>query len=117
MKFLVLLKESKIMSNELEWLQNYFLECCIGGWGNKHSISISTIANPGWAVEITLEDTNLEDYSFNELEIERNNDDWLICWVKEKKFHGRGGVQNLGEIISTFRDWVEENDRILAEKK
>lgn len=96
---------------ELEWLEKFFWSCCQNGWGNERGIKIHTLSNPGWSMEIILEDTDLENHHFEKIDLERNEHDWVICWMADKKFQGRGGVQNLSEIIKIFRNWVEEFDR------
>lgn len=99
--------------SELEWLERFFWDCCKGGWGNNRGIKISTLSNPGWTIEIIIEDTNLEDESFDRINIEREENDWLTCWVENKVFYGFCGPLNLGELIKVFRAWVTECDRIL----
>ena len=69
-------------------------------------INIETLDNPGWLVDIDLEDTNLEDYSFEKIGIERDDNNWIICRIEDKVFRGRGGVKNLEEILTVFSDWV-----------
>ncbi len=96
--------------NDLEWLQCYFSECCNGDWEHTYQIKIQTLDNPGWSVEIALEDTVLEDMSLQEVSIQRSASDWLLCRVEDKVFRGGGGIGNLVEILKVFRDWVKTND-------
>ncbi|MBI5846120.1 MAG: immunity 53 family protein [Deltaproteobacteria bacterium] len=92
----------------IEWLQNYFEECCNGDWERNYGIKIGTLDNPGWSVKIELKNTNLEDCSFEEVRIERDDNNWQICYIEDKIFKGYGGVKNLEEILIIFRDWVRK---------
>ena len=97
--------------NELEWLEQYYLECCNGDWEHSWGIRIDTIDNPGWCVKISLRDTTLETVYFEEMSLERTELDWIMCRVKDENFEGHGGTGNLREIIQVFRDWVEKADQ------
>jgi hypothetical protein len=92
--------------DNIKWLQKYFLECCNGDWEHTHQIKIGTLDNPGWLVDIDIKDTTLENISFPEIESERDEHNWIFCRVVDKVFKGRGGVTNLDEILTVFRDWV-----------
>ncbi len=93
--------------NTIKWLQEYFEECCNDDWEHTYGIKIETLDNPGWLVDIALEDTNLEDFTFKTVRIERNENNWIICRIEDKVFKGRGGINNLEEILRTFQKWVE----------
>lgn len=92
----------------IEWLQDYFEECCNGDWERIYGIKIGTLDNPGWMVDIDLEDTAIEDCAFKKIRIERDDNNWIICRVENRVFKGRGGVKNLEEILIIFRDWVRK---------
>jgi len=64
--------------------------------------------NPGWKIEISLKETELEDKLFTTVEIERNERDWLYCTIENYIFKGYGGTKNLEELMKTFKEWVEQ---------
>jgi hypothetical protein len=99
----------------INWLEEYFRECCNGDWEHTYQIRIETLDNPGWLVDIDLEDTTLEDVNFEEVKINRDEGDWLICRIEGNIFKGRGGTKNLKEILSVFREWVLQKDNITNE--
>ena len=43
----------------LEWLQDWYLKQCDGGWEHEYGIKIETLDNPGWKVIIDLAYTEL----------------------------------------------------------
>lgn len=96
--------------NEMEWLQFWYKSQCDGDWEHSYGVLIDTLDNPGWSVEIDLASTELRDRNFNHVKIDRTSHDWLICKKENDKFLGRGGPQNLLEIIKRFRDWCESKD-------
>lgn len=94
--------------DNIEWLQDFYEGLCDGDWEHMCGFRISTLDNPGWLFELDLSETILVDSPFAKLDDQRSDDDWVICQIKDAKFIGAGGPQNLNEIISLFRNWVEK---------
>jgi hypothetical protein len=75
-------------------------------------VQIETL-DPGWLATISLTDTAMQDVDFEEIEINRTESDWIHCWIDggagshDLEWQGRGGGNNLVEIIRRFRSWVE----------
>nr|WP_281944464.1 immunity 53 family protein [Paenibacillus tyrfis] len=92
--------------SNIEWLQQWYSEQCDGDWEHGFGIKIDTIDNPGWYLQVDLTDTPLLTKGFKDLKIERNEDDWLSCKVKNDTFIGVGGPLNLNEILRIFREWA-----------
>ncbi|NOU93165.1 rhodanese-related sulfurtransferase [Paenibacillus sp. LMG 31456] len=91
--------------NVLKWLEHWYSEYCDGDWEHSYGIKITTLDNPGWAIDIRLEGTLLENKDFQILNIERTDVDWIYCNVSENLFKGRGGSRNLEEILLVFQEW------------
>lgn len=68
--------------------QKWYSDQCDGVWEKSHGIKIDTIDNPGWSVIIDLIDTKLNNENFNEVRIDIDASNWILCWVKENKFQG-----------------------------
>ncbi len=95
------------MSNELERLQKWYVNQCNEEWEHTFGITISTLDNPGWLLEVDLTETELESRILNEVKIQRQDkDDWLGCVIHKKKFVGTCGPTNLIELIAIFLDWA-----------
>ncbi len=105
------------MPNVFKSLQKWYSQQCDGEWEHSYGISIETIDNPGWHVKINLEDTVIAEREFEEIRVDRNEDDWLICRVAEMNFVGIGGPLNLEEIISIFSDWSYCGSPVVARQK
>ncbi|MDN3015877.1 immunity 53 family protein [Paenibacillus sp. BSR1-1] len=92
-------------------MQKWYLQQCDGDWEHQFGISVQNLDNPGWMLTIDLEGTNLEDKHMDKIEIIRNEQDWLDCWIEfdkyKYKFHGAGGPNNLEEILTIFKNWAE----------
>jgi hypothetical protein len=88
------------------WLQNWYFSNCDGDWEHCYGIKISTLDNPGWYVEINLQETEFENIECSVIQIERSDNDWVHCKIKENIFIGAGGPNNLIEIITLFKEWV-----------
>ncbi len=91
----------------LSWLERWYLKNCNGDWEHSYGIKIETLDNPGWSVEIDLTDTNLELRYFEVVKIQRSESNWIVCQIEDVIFKGRGGPENLTEILDIFSKWAE----------
>lgn len=91
----------------LEWIQQWFATQCNNDWEHQFGIAIETLDNPGWKLIVDLESIILENAPFKPVSIERSANAWIFCQIKEKKFEGFCGTENLVEVISIFREWSE----------
>jgi len=114
------------MSDDLWWLQHWYLGHCDGEWEHGFGLEIKTLDNPGWHVIIALERTELASAVFAPIHRESTETDWLACRVvepndcgsgassKHRRFEGHGGPLNLGDIVSVFRTWAEASGTKLS---
>ena len=109
-------RDNRDMSDALAGLQRWYLANCDGDWEHTYGVEILTLDNPGWSVEIHVEDTPLAGAPFEPVKIERSDSDWLTCWVgvpdrpdrgrvQEEAFQAYCGPANLEEAIGVFLDW------------
>lgn len=92
----------------IKGLEEWFSAQCDEDWEHSYGLSIETIDNPGWHVEIDLLDTAWMDISIPFSRTERSDSDWIQIEVHEGKFIGSGGTRNLGEILRRFLSIVAE---------
>ena len=106
------------MAEALEDLLRWYVAQCDGDWEHTYGVDIRTLDNPGWTVEIHVEETELAGRDFERMKVERSEHDWLHCWVdvperpnrdrvRAKAFHGACGPENLTEILRVFLDWAQ----------
>lgn len=101
--------------HNLDWLQYWFFANCSGCWEHREGLKIVTLDNPGWVVEISLTDTEVEDKYFAPVDICRSEDEWIYAKVELSKdgkndtFRLFCGPQNLSEAVGIFRSWVGED--------
>ena len=91
--------------NTLKEIQKWFQSHCDGDWEHGEGIRISSLDNPGWAVEIDLNNTEFADRSLAITKIERSESDWVWAWTEERRFLIRCGAENLEEGLRAFLDW------------
>lgn len=91
-----------------KWLQEWYMQNCDGDWEHCYGVTIGTLDNPGWYIDIDLTDTDLEDEVFETTSLERNQNDWVYCHIENNIYKGCGGTANLSEIIEIFRNWCNE---------
>ena len=97
------------MNDVLARLQNWYSSQCNGEWEHSHGVTIETIDNPGWTVEIDLKDTRWENVSFEDLDFERAPGDWVRCSKKDAHFKGNGDPSKLDLILNHFLTQVENS--------
>jgi hypothetical protein len=96
------------MTDELNWLQQWYSAHCDGEWEHSSGITIDTIDNPGWSLKICVEGTELASTPFEPVKTEVSETDWDRCRVTDRKegsliqsspnyrrFEGFGGASNL----------------------
>jgi len=96
----------------LEELESWYYSNCNKDWEHQFGIKIDTLDNPGWRVEIDLEETKLEDISFEEVNNIEPELEWIVCKVENKKFTGVGGPKELNDILKVFISWAKLNNAI-----
>ena|ERR1700722_9749179 len=73
------------MTDELSWLQQWYLEQCDGEWEHAFGVSIDTIDNLGWSVTICVEGTELASALFEPVKKAVSENNWVHCHVTERK--------------------------------
>lgn len=89
------------------WLQHWFYENCDGDWEHDQKITITIIDNPGWAINIKLSGTIMENEIFQDVFIEKNETHWCCCRIENNVFLGDCGPLNLIDMIGVFKSWVD----------
>lgn len=92
--------------NALVRLQEWYLAQCNDDWEHQYGITIETLDNPGWRMQVTLKDTNLMGKPFESIKWEKSDDDWILCRVVNGEFEGVGGPLNLGDVAQCFVEWA-----------
>jgi len=87
-------------------LKDWFLAQCGGDWEHGDGVSITSLDNPGWSIEVALAGTVVADRTHERREIHRGEHDWLVCWVESEIFRAACGPGNLVEAVSGFLDWA-----------
>ena len=91
--------------NSLGILEDWYSENCDGDWEHTWGINIDLLDKFFWSVQIDLKETSIEEKFFRERMVERNEDNFIHCWVDEQTFRGCGGPKNLSEILNIFEKW------------
>ena len=87
----------------LQRLQNWYSQNCNGDWEHENVIKITTVSNPGWWIEINLNQTPLENAKFK-TEDDKSELDWYFIIVENAKFRASGDFSKLEFIINYFLD-------------
>ncbi len=93
--------------DNIKWLQKWYENECNGDWEHSFGINIETTDNPGWAIQIELNDTKWENLKVEYKLIENTENDWIAFKIENKTFFGYGDPQKLDKLIGIFREIIE----------
>ena len=96
--------------NQLQRLQDWYLNQCDGDWEHDYGIKIETLDNPGWMVVVDLTGTACADLSVDQQLLQRSETDWISTEITERKFVGAGGSHNLIEILDRFFSLIGQGE-------
>lgn len=91
----------------VKWLEKWYLDQCDGEWEHTYGVEICTLDNPGWHLKIDLVDTELEDKIFEGYKEYIDENNWIICQVRDNKFDAGGDSLKLNKMIDIFKRWSE----------
>lgn len=80
-----------------------------GGWRDPEGFYITTIDNPGWYFKFNLIGTDLEGKDFTSIIIDRSENNWINCMIKDQCFQAAGGTNNLIEMFHILINWSAED--------
>ena len=103
--------------NILQWLQNWYQSQCDGEWEHEYGVKIDTADNPGWSIHINLEYTELEELIYGTPVIENSEDDWYFIKVENSIFYAAGDPTKLELLLWKFRELVEAQQRLEANRE
>jgi len=91
----------------LSSLERWYAAHCNGEWEHGYGIKIETLDNPGWRIQIDLRDTKKQGSTIERVGIDRNDNDWIQCWIEKGQFQIACGPLNLSESIEIFLRWFD----------
>jgi hypothetical protein len=93
-------------------LQDLVMGFSNGEWEHGPGISITTIDNPGWGIDICLNGTPLVELQIEEVSHNRSEDDWIFIRTEmrafEKYLMAACGPQNLEETLERIFSLLEQ---------
>lgn len=101
------------MNSCLHQLSKWYSNQCNGDWEHDWGVKINTLDNPGWTIEINLDQTELDQIDFKEIshrcdDGDEENRDWYRCWKEDKTWHSACGPDHLEKVLTIFLDWAEK---------
>ena len=93
-------------SSSLDFLIEWFARQCDGDWEHGLGISIGTLDNPGWMIDIRLEGTELEGAVVDWVESEESETQWLHWCSTGLDFKARCGPRDLERALASFEAFV-----------
>jgi hypothetical protein len=88
-------------------IEKWYRSHCNGDWEHQWGVSIETLDNPGWRIQIDLRQTQAEGRTSAWVKINRSGDDWLMYRAVGDKFEAACGPLNLSEALQVFTSWYD----------
>lgn len=98
--------------NPFAQLQEWYQAQCNGDWEHTYGVSIGTLDNPGWTLEIDIAGTVMEGQRFEPIshgvtaDSLEENLDWFVCEVIGNKYVAAGGPRKLEDMVLAFVNWA-----------
>jgi len=90
-------------TSPLTFLTTWFTAQCDEDWEHDLGITIATLDNPGWAVNIRVGDTNLEGEEADWHREEESDAVWLHWRSTGEMFEARCGPNDLERALAAFQ--------------
>ena len=94
--------------NSLQFLVEWFARQCDGEWEHESGIRIETLDNPGWAIHIRIEDTELEGRAVDWVRSEEDEAHWLHWRSTGSTFDAACGPRDLERALAAFESFVTQ---------
>ena len=91
----------------LDFLMRWFAAHCDGDWEHDLGIRIETLDNPGWALDVRIEDTELSGLVTDWHRTDDSATEWVHWRSTGMAFEARCGPQDLGRALAAFQSFVE----------
>jgi len=88
-------------------IEKWYRNRCNGDWEHQWGVTIETLDNPGWRIQIDLRETKAQGRTSQWVEINRSADDWLRYRAVADKFEAACGPLNLSEAFQVFTSWYD----------
>jgi hypothetical protein len=102
------MQELNSSNSTLRRFQFWYASQCNGDWEHQHEITIKSLDNPGWRVEIDLSETRWQDANFAEVRAKEADSDWMICSKRGALFVGAGDPDKLERILDLFLSMINK---------
>ena len=93
--------------NSFDFIVAWFAAHCDGDWEHDVGIRVATLDNPGWRVDIRIEDTELQGIEIDWKVDEQSEQEWLQWRATGRFFEARCGPKDLGRAFDAFRLFAE----------
>jgi len=98
-----------VEESALTRLARWYHAQCDGRWEHQYGITIGTLDNPGWSLNVDLTDTMLRTVPFQTVEHQLESDvSWWRCWREADAFSAACGPMDPPIIIDIFLAWAEQ---------
>ena len=91
------------MTTALIFLIDWFATHCDGEWEHDVGIAISTLDNPGWALNVRVEDTELSAVVVDWQTDEESEEVWVHWRSTGRVFEARCGPRDLERALLAFQ--------------
>jgi hypothetical protein len=92
----------------LSFMTGWFADHCDGDWEHDLGIRLATLDNPGWALDVSIGDTELAGAATEWHRNDKSDLEWLHWRSTGEMFEARCGVADLPRALEAFRMFAEQ---------
>ncbi len=92
----------------LDFLIEWFAQQCDGDWEHGVGITIETMDNPGWSLDVGIAETELEGLVTDWHKEETSEDTWLHWRSTGHMFEARCGPGDLTRALAAFQSFASD---------
>lgn len=90
-------------------LERWYSSQCDDQWEHAHGLNIYTTHDPGWILEVSIKDTELDGCHLDPIEDYSSESDgkWYYRRLNGSKYEAAGDPFQLSRMVRDFLDWAE----------
>ncbi|WP_370947156.1 Imm53 family immunity protein [Amycolatopsis sp. cg5] len=90
------------------FVQDWYAAHCDGEWEHEFGMTINTLDNPGWIIEIDIAHTGADGRRLTKALTEPGPGQWIWSWCDGRKFGAACDPASLEDAFARFRAFIEK---------
>ncbi|MFC8678486.1 Imm53 family immunity protein [Streptomyces griseorubiginosus] len=98
--------ETSAFAGLVQWYQSQ----CDGDWEHEYGVRLASLDNPGWTLEVDLQETDAEGRLMPKRRTDDEQGKWLVAWSDGERFRASCDPGSLEEMVRLFQGFIGRQD-------